>query len=86
MSSPVSIPLLALGVVLLCGCAATAQSSSVAPERDSDCSFRSATTCWTIAGRFPAPRAETRDSVPDELPNQPPTLLASGDTARAKGD
>jgi hypothetical protein len=85
MSSPVSIPLLALGVALLGGCAATAQSSSVAPER-SDCSFRSATTCWTIAGRFPAPRAETRDSVPDELLNQPTVLASEADTARAKGD
>jgi hypothetical protein len=80
-----SIPLMALGMVLLCGCAAIAQSSSVAPEREPDCSFRSATTCWTMASRFPTPRPEARDSVPDELLNQPATLLASGaDTAASR--
>jgi len=66
-----------LGAVLLSGCAAAAQSSSTTQEVESDCSFRSATTCWTLAGRFPPPRPEPRDD-----PEQPLPVLASGaDTA-----
>ena len=84
MSPPVSIPITMLGMALLCGCAAAAQSSSTAPEPEPDCSFRSATTCWTLAGRFPAQRPHVRDSVPTEVLTQPPTILASGaDTAAA---
>jgi hypothetical protein len=84
MSPLGSIPLMPLSVVVLCGCAVSAQpSSAAAPERD--CSFRSATTCWTVAGRFPAPRPEPRDSVPTELLSQPRAILASGaDTTAAR--
>jgi hypothetical protein len=84
MSRTISIPLPALGMALLCGCAATAQSSSTPPGREPDCSFRSATTCWTVAGRFPAPRPVVQDSVPEEVLEQPPMLLAKmADTATA---
>jgi hypothetical protein len=70
-----------LALVLLCGCAApAAPSSSVAPEREPDCSFRSATTCWTMAPRVPK-RLEPPDSVPNEILKQtPPALASSADT------
>jgi len=73
-----SIPLMALGLTLLCGCAATARSAAAVPEDKPDCSFHSATTCWTLAGRFPAPRPAAADSVPDDLGHQPPAVLAKG--------
>ena len=49
-----------LCIVLLGGCAAGQSSYAARPEPD--CSFRSAATCWTIAGRFPSrrPAAATR--------------------------
>ena len=85
MTPPRSISRRMLGIVLLWGCSVPAQSSSVAPEREPECSFRSSTTCWTLAGRFPTPRPSARDSVPDELLKQPPTILASGaDTAASR--
>jgi hypothetical protein len=77
MLSPiVSTPLTALGTALLWGCAALARPSSTAPERQPDCSFRSATTCWTMANRFPARRPDARDSVPSEILGQPATIIA----------
>ena len=79
------MPTKALGLALLCGCAATSRSSMVAPMDGPDCSFRSATTCWTMVGRFPSRRAQARDSVPDELLTRPPTVLATGaDTAAVR--
>jgi len=73
-----SIPLMALGLTLLCGCAATARSAAAGPEGKPDCSFHSATTCWTMAGRFPTPRPAAADSLPDDLGRQPPAVLARG--------
>ena len=55
----------------------SAQSSTAAPGRVPDCSFRSAATCWTLTGRFPAPQRERRDSVPGDILKQPPASLAS---------
>jgi len=78
MSRRASIPLATLCVSLLCGCAATARSAAVVPEDDPDCSFHSATTCWTMAGRFPTPRPAAADSLPDDLGRQPPAVLARG--------
>lgn len=73
----IPVPRAVLGVALLSGCAAATQSSSTTERGEEDCSFRSATTCWTLAGRFPPPRPETRDD-----PDQPLPALASGaDTA-----
>lgn len=87
MNPPLSLSLMALGLTLLCGCAAMAQSSSATPRGEPDCSFRSATTCWTVAGRFPAQRPERGDSLPDEVQSRPATILASGaDTAAASGN
>ena len=73
-------------VTLLGACAATAQSEAGAGRSESDCSFRSATTCWTVARRVRPAGVETLDSVPKELFEQPPRALASGaDTARRSG-
>jgi hypothetical protein len=71
--------------VLLCGCAvAPVDSSSLAPEAEPDCSFRAATTCWTLGARVPAPRAEARDTTPDRLLREPPAVLANAsDTVAA---
>ena len=77
MSPSASIQLLSLSLMLLYGCSVAGQSSSVASQ-DDDCSFRAATTCWTVAGRFPAPGPEAGDSVPTETLSQPPAVLASG--------
>lgn len=69
--------LVALGAVLICGCGVAAQSSSRTPPREPDCSFRSAVTCWTMAARFPGPRAEALDSLPADPLSEPPKLLAT---------
>jgi hypothetical protein len=76
-----SVLLAGLGVVVLSGCGVAAQSSSRTPPLEPDCSFRSAGTCWTLAARFPGPRAP----APDSLLNESPTVLAAGaDTTAAR--
>jgi hypothetical protein len=80
MTSSRPIPLVTVALALLSGCAAggspaASSSTTSAPERD--CSFRSATTCWTLAPRVPEPGAEPRETVPDSFPMQPPPVLAS---------
>jgi hypothetical protein len=82
MRMPPTLPLvLALG--FLYGCAPTAQSSSTAQATEPDCSFRAATSCWTLAARFPPRPAEPTDSQPGEILKPPPAVLASGaDSAR----
>lgn len=57
---------LPLGVVLLCGCAATTPSGSAARQPEPACSFRAATSCWTMNTRFPPGRAERADSQPEK--------------------
>jgi hypothetical protein len=85
MTSSRPIPLVTVTLALLSGCAAAAvptssSSANSAPERD--CSFRSATTCWTLAPRIPTPRPAARDSVPDQLLTPPrPVLASEADTA-----
>ncbi len=74
-----------IAIVLLSGCAAAAtpvsSSSAIAAGVD-DCSFRSATTCWTLAPRVPTPRPGPRDSVPDQIRTPPrPVLASEADTA-----
>jgi hypothetical protein len=72
-----------LSIVLLCGCAAATQSSSTGQGTEPDCSFRSATTCWTLRDRFPQRPPEPAAPTPDELPKRPPVVLASrADAAR----
>jgi putative addiction module component (TIGR02574 family) len=69
------VPLLAL----LCGCAATTRLASPAqsPDLEPDCSYRAATSCWTLAARFPPRRAEPPDSQPETIRSRGPAVLAS---------
>ena len=85
MTSSRTIALVATALTLLSGCAAAAapvSSSSATAAGADDCSFRSATTCWTLAPRVPTPRGEPRDSVPDQIqtPSRP-VLASEADTA-----
>jgi hypothetical protein len=68
---------LALTLGLLCGCAAGTRSSAVETRTEPDCSFRSPTSCWTMAARLPSRRAEASDSQPGELLRPSPAVLAS---------
>ena len=78
-------PLALLGIALLGGCAA-AQSSWAAPRLEPDCSFRSASTCWTVAGRFPARRPKSAPPKGDEIRDPSPTAVASkADSAGGDG-
>jgi hypothetical protein len=77
MSLPHALVLRVAGTALVCGCAATTQSASRAPRTEPDCSFRSATTCWTLAGRFPPARAAKPDSVRKKLLEPAAAVLAS---------
>jgi hypothetical protein len=69
--------LLALG--LLSGCATAARMASTAqhPHPEPDCSFRSATSCWTLGTRFPARSVEPADTEPGQILNSNPAVLAS---------
>jgi hypothetical protein len=79
MPSSRPIPLVTVTLALLSGCAAAAApaSSSSAAEPERECSFRSATTCWTLAPRVPARHPEARDSAPNRILTPPRPLLAS---------
>jgi len=76
-------PALPLVLGLLYGCASTAQVSAPAPATEPDCSFRAATSCWTLAPRFARARVEPADSQPGEILSPPAAVLASdADSAR----
>jgi hypothetical protein len=76
-------PLLLMGMACLHGCAAGTQSSSAVPRPAPDCSFRSASTCWTVAGRFPPRLPKSAAPKPDEIRGPSPITLASAaDSAR----
>jgi hypothetical protein len=78
---PTPVPL--LGIALLYGCAAASQSSSAAPRPEPDCSFRSPSTCWTVAGRFPPRLPKSAAPTPDRIRDLSPTVVASkADSAR----
>ena len=66
-----------LAATLLGACATTMRSSAADAPSKPDCSYRSATTCWTLAGRFPPAHQTARDSLPRELLESPPRTLAS---------
>ena len=66
-----------LAATLLSGCGAGLQSTGTAGLEAPDCSFSSATTCWTVAGRFPRARTEAGDSAGQDLRERPPQTLAS---------
>jgi hypothetical protein len=61
-------------LVLLAGCAANARLPAAPPASSPDCSFRSATSCWTLEARFPPHSAEPADSVRPE-PLRPALLV-----------
>jgi hypothetical protein len=76
-------PLVLLGIALLHGCAAATQSSSAGPRLKPDCSFRSPSTCWTVAGRFPPRLPKSAAPKPDEIRSLSPITVAStADSAR----
>ena len=82
MRMTTTVPL-ALVFGLLGGCARTGQVASPAHAAEPDCSFRAASSCWTLATRFPPRRAEPTDSQPGKILNPPPAVLASkADSAR----
>jgi hypothetical protein len=64
-------------VVLLCGCAGAPGLATELPVAEPDCSFRAATSCWTLSARLPPRRAEPADSTDRELATPPPALLAN---------
>jgi hypothetical protein len=71
-------------VALLSGCGA-ANAAAVRTTPEADCSFRSGTTCWTLAGRFPAGRSSAPAPTPRELRAPPRTVLANAaDSAAAR--
>lgn len=66
---------LGAALISLCGCAAGTQARAAAEKADPDCSFRSPTTCWTMAGRFPPVRS--KPSLPPVDPRDSSSVLAS---------
>jgi hypothetical protein len=72
-----------LGLTALVGCASAPPGGAVRPARMPDCSFRSASTCWTLAGRFPARRPVARDTTPERRLAEPPAALAAADDSVA---
>jgi hypothetical protein len=82
MRMTTTVPL-ALVFGLFGGCARTGQVASPAHAAEPDCSFRAASSCWTLATRFPARRAEPTDSQPGKNLSPPRAVLASkADSAR----
>jgi hypothetical protein len=69
--------LVLLSIACLHGCAATTQSSPAAPRLAPDCSFRSASTCWTVAGRYPSRLPKSVGPKPDEIRGPSPITVAS---------
>ena len=70
-------PLLLLSAALLYGCAAVTRPSSAAPRLEPDCSFRSPSTCWTMAGRFPPRLPKSAVPKPDDIRDPSPVTMAS---------
>jgi hypothetical protein len=67
-----------LSIAHLCGCATASNSASSPGSTEPDCSFRSATTCWTSAGRFPPPARREGQRPPNEMLRQSPTVVTRG--------
>jgi hypothetical protein len=66
-------------VSLLYGCAGATDAATELPVAEPDCSFRAATSCWTLSARLPPKRAEPADSAARELMAPPPQLFANAD-------
>ena len=67
----------ALVLALLCGCAPRPEEASEPPAPEPDCSFRAATSCWTLGARFPERRSEPTDSQPGQILKPPAAVLAT---------
>jgi len=79
MTRPMSV---AVAAAFLSGCGA-ANAAAVRTTPVADCSFRSSTTCWTLAGRFPARQISTPS--PEELRGTPrPVLASAADSVAAR--
>lgn len=76
MTSPRRLLPFAIGMAAAFGCAPVPRTSRVGPARMPDCSFRAASTCWTMAGRFPARRPVAKDTTPDIRTDHSPAVLA----------
>jgi len=74
-----AIGILTLGGVQQAGAqeAAAPGPSSAAPRLEPDCSFRSPSTCWTVAGRFPPRRPKPAVPKPGDIRDLPPVTVAS---------
>ena len=70
-----------VATLLITACAANSQPAGRAVAGEPDCSFRSPTSCWTLSGRFPPPRATTEPQVPETL-ETPPSLATKPDSVR----
>lgn len=68
-----AMPAVLLGA-LVSGCAGATTTSAAPAPAEPACSFRSATTCWTLAARFPDRQAAL---PPEELRASPRPVLAS---------
>jgi hypothetical protein len=73
-----------LGPAFLFGCAAASQSVAVEQKVEPDCSFRSASTCWTVAGRFPPPRPEAGKPSPTEIIERPTVVANRADSVSSR--
>jgi hypothetical protein len=62
---------------LLCGCAVSPPVPAAVRTAEPDCSFRAATSCWTLGPRFPARPLEPSDSGPGKILAPPSAVLAS---------
>jgi hypothetical protein len=66
---------------LLGACAGNGQSrTAAATPEEPDCSFRSASTCWTLGARLPPPRADST-ARPRESLESPAAFAMAGDSA-----
>ncbi len=71
----IASPQALLSIALLSGCAVAHSSAAERPEPD--CSFRSASTCWTLSGRFPLRRHDQAPPKPDDTRSRSPVVLAT---------
>jgi hypothetical protein len=77
---------IALAVAAASACAPASPAAALTPSRTPDCSFRSGSTCWTLAGRFPARRPGVWDTMPERRLGQPPPVLAASDSIHRHPD
>lgn len=82
---PPWLPVGLSGVMLLSGCAAAGRPAPAPRDVEPDCSFRSATTCWTVEGRFPPRRPAADAPPPGGVFDRPPAAIAATATDTGAG-